>query len=67
MGRLALDGGYSLKAADHLNTAAVCYHFGKFLFMHDVVQMRAANAKAIDCHRTAQPYMRPPGERVEIP
>ena len=67
MGRLALDGGYSLSAADHLNTAAVCYHFGKFLFMHDVAQMRVAHEKAVDCHQTAQPYMRPPGERVEVP
>lgn len=50
MGRLALNGGYFLSAADHLNTAAVCYHFGKFLFMHDVAQMRVANEKAVYCH-----------------
>lgn len=29
--------------------------------------MRAAHEKAVDCHRTALPYMRPPGERVDIP
>lgn len=67
MGRIALADGYTLSAADHLKTAAVCYHFGKFLFMHDPVQMRAAHDKAVDCHRTALPHMRPPGERVEIP
>ena len=67
MGRTALEAGYTLSAAEHLKTAAVCYHFGKFLFMHDVAQMRAAHDKAIDCHRTALPHMRPPGERVEIP
>ena len=67
MGRMALAGGYTLSAAEHLKTAAVCYHFGKFLFMHDPAQMRAAHDKAIDCHRTALPFMRPPGERVEIP
>lgn len=67
MGRIALTGGYTLSAADHLKTAAVCYHFGKFLFMHDMAQMRAAHDKAIDCHRTALPHMRPAGERVEIP
>lgn len=67
MGRGALADGYTLSAADHLKTAAVCYHFGKFLFMHDPAQMRTAHDKAIDCHRTALPFMRPPGERVEIP
>ncbi len=67
MGRTALTDGYTLSAAEHLKTAAVCYHFGKFLFMRDAVQMRAAHDKAIDCHRTALPFMRPPGERVEIP
>ena len=67
MGHAALDGGYNLSAAEHLKTAAVCYHFGKFLFMHDTAQMRAAHIKAVDCHRTALPYMQPPGERVEIP
>jgi len=53
--------------AEHLKTAPICYHFGKFLFMHDVAQMRIAHDKAIDCHRTGLPHMRPPGERVEIP
>ena len=67
MGRTALAAGYTLSAAEHLKTAAVCYHFGKFLFMHEPAQMRAAHDKAIDCHRTALPFMRPPGERVEIP
>ena len=67
MGRTALAEGYTLSAAEHLTTAAVCYHFGKFLFVHDVPQMRAAHDKAIDCHLTALPLMRPPGERVEIP
>lgn len=67
MGRSALADGYNLSAAEHLKTAAICYHFGKFLFMHDVAQMRIAHDKAIDCHRTGLPHMRPPGERVEIP
>lgn len=67
MGRAALDGGFTTSAAEHLRTAAMCYHFGKFLFMHDPEQMRAAHDKAIDCHRTALPHMRPPGERVKIP
>ena len=66
MGRNALEAGYFLSASDHLTTAAVCYHFGKFLFVHDVAQMRAAHDRSIDCHLTALVHMRPPGERVEI-
>ena len=66
MGRVALGQGYTLSAAEHLKTAAVCYHFAKFLFMHDAARMRAAHGKALDCHRTALPHMRPPGERIEI-
>jgi hypothetical protein len=67
MGGSALADGYNLSATEHLKTAAICYHFGKFLFVHDVAQMRIAHDKAIDCHRTGLPHMRPPGERVEIP
>src|SRR4051812_26865846 len=29
LGRTAFDEGRSLSAAEHLSTAAVCYHFGK--------------------------------------
>ncbi|MEK9644045.1 MAG: alpha/beta fold hydrolase [Alphaproteobacteria bacterium] len=67
MGRDALAVGRTLSAAEHLTTASVCYHFGKFLFVHDVPQMRDAHDRAVDCHSTALPYMCPAGERVEIP
>ncbi len=67
MGREALAAGKFLSAGEHLNRAAVYYHFGKFLFVHDLVQMRAAHEKAVECRRAALPHLRPPGERVEIP
>jgi dipeptidyl aminopeptidase/acylaminoacyl peptidase len=67
MGREALAAGKFLSAGEHLNRAAVYYHFGKFLFVHDLVQMRAAHEKAVECKRAALPHLRPPGERVEIP
>jgi 2,6-dihydroxypseudooxynicotine hydrolase len=44
----------------------VCYHFGKFVFVHDPAQMRAAHMKAVACRRAALPHLDPPGERVEI-
>ncbi len=67
MGREALAKKKFLSAGEHLNRAAVYYHFGKFLFVHNIPQMRAAHMKAIACKTDALPHMRPAGERVEIP
>jgi len=47
--------------------AAMYYHFGKFLFVHDQKQMRAAHARALGCYNDALPLMRPAGERIAIP
>jgi len=66
LGREALAGGLRLSAAEHLSRAAVYYHFAKFLFVHDIAQMRAAHVKAVACRNDALPHLRPPGERVEI-
>jgi dipeptidyl aminopeptidase/acylaminoacyl peptidase len=67
LGRAALDRGKLLSAGEHLQRAGVYYHFGKFLFVHDIPQMKAAHAKAVACRAMALPHLRPPGERVEIP
>jgi dienelactone hydrolase len=67
LGKKALAEGYRLAAGEHYTRAAVCYHFGKFLFVNDIPQMKAAHAKAVACRNTALPLLRPPGERVEIP
>jgi dienelactone hydrolase len=67
MGREALARGRFLSAGEHLSRAAVCYHFGKFLFVHDVPQMRVAHLKAVECKSLALPHIRPAGERIEIP
>jgi len=45
----------------------VYYHFNKFLFVHDVPQMKAAHMKAVACRKDALPHLNPPGERVTIP
>ena len=59
--------GLRFSAAEHWTRAAVCFHFAKFVFVHDPVQMRAAHMKAIECRRAALPHLDPPGERVEVP
>lgn len=66
-GREALAREKYLSAGEHLQRAGVYYHFAKFLFVHDLPQMRAAHMKAVECRRLALPYLRPPGERLEIP
>ncbi|HTK14081.1 MAG TPA: alpha/beta fold hydrolase [Xanthobacteraceae bacterium] len=67
MGRDALARGKTLSAGDHLQRAGVYYHFGKFLFVHDLPRMKATHAKAVACRRDALPFLTPPGERVAIP
>jgi 2,6-dihydroxypseudooxynicotine hydrolase len=62
----SLNQGCRLTAGEHFVRAAIYYHFAKFVFVQDPVQMRAAHAKAVECYGNALPYMRPPGERVSI-
>jgi pimeloyl-ACP methyl ester carboxylesterase len=66
LGRRSLAEGYRLSAGEHLVRAAIYYHFAKFVFVQDPVQMRAAHMKSVACYRDALPHLRPPGERVEI-
>ena len=67
LGREALGEGRTRSAGAHLSTAAVYYHFGKFLFVEYPDQMREAHMHAVACLTDALPYLDPPGERVEIP
>jgi 2,6-dihydroxypseudooxynicotine hydrolase len=67
LGREALTAGKLLSAGEHLQRAGVYYHFGKFLFVHDLEQMKAAHTKAVECRRLALPHLNPPGERAAIP
>jgi 2,6-dihydroxypseudooxynicotine hydrolase len=67
LGREALDRGKRRSAGEHLQRAGVYYHFGKFLFVHDLEQMKATHMKAVECRRLALPHLSPSGERVAIP
>ncbi len=66
IGRAELAAGNGLSAGQHLSTAAVCYHFAKFMFVDDLAQMRTAHENAVECRTLALPHLVPPGERVEI-
>jgi 2,6-dihydroxypseudooxynicotine hydrolase len=67
LGARALADGFTLSAAAHYTRAALCYHFGKFLFVNSPEEMRRAHMKAVQCRNKALPHLRPPGERVSIP
>jgi len=63
----AAAAGHTRSASLHYITAAVEYHFAKFLFCHDIPQMRAAHDRAVAAHRKAHPLMDPATERIEFP
>jgi dipeptidyl aminopeptidase/acylaminoacyl peptidase len=67
LGRRALDDGRILSAGQHLAQASVYFHFGKFVFVEDVDQMRTAHQRAVRCLDDALPHLAPPGRRVEMP
>jgi 2,6-dihydroxypseudooxynicotine hydrolase len=67
LGNKALAGGFAVSAGGHFTRAAVCYHFGKFLFVNDPAQMKEAHRRAVECRNKALPCLQPPGERVAIP
>ncbi|MET0525886.1 MAG: alpha/beta hydrolase [Nocardioides sp.] len=67
LGRDALAEGRHRSAGEHLAQAAVYHHFAKFVYVQDVVQMRAAHARAVACLDDALPHLDPPGRRIEMP
>lgn len=60
-------GGNTISAGEAYIAAALCYHFGKFVFQdfHDEY-MSAAN-KSVAAFASGLKYLDPSGERVEIP
>lgn len=66
LGREALDDERFRSAGNHLSTAAVYYHFAKFVFVDYPDTMKRAHALAVRCLTDALPYLDPPGERVTV-
>jgi 2,6-dihydroxypseudooxynicotine hydrolase len=67
LGRRALVDGRTLSAGQHLSQAAVYFHFGKFVFVEDLDQMRTAHERAVACANDALPLLSRPGRRIEMP
>jgi 2,6-dihydroxypseudooxynicotine hydrolase len=67
LGKKALGDGFRFSAGEHLTRATLCYHFGKFMFVHALDEMKRAHRKVIECRELALPHLAFPGERVEMP
>lgn len=67
LGDEAAAAGRTVTAAEAYFRAALCYHFGKYLFYHDLPQYRQAHERTLACYTRAMPHLDPPVERVEVP
>ena len=56
-----------ISAAEAYVRAAICHHFGKFVFFDDMVQYRRAGAATVLNYGKALQSLQPPAERVLIP
>lgn len=63
----ALHEGRRRTAGEFYARAATYFHFGKFMFVHDQEQAKAAHARAVDALNMATPLFVPPGSRHAIP
>jgi 2,6-dihydroxypseudooxynicotine hydrolase len=59
--------GSPMSAAEAYVRAAICHHFGKFVFFDDMEQYRRAGDATVLNYRKALAGLQPPAERVLIP
>ena len=59
--------GHALTAAEAWRRAALCWHFGKFVFMEDPDLARTAQRRLAEDYQKGMWALEPPAERVEIP
>jgi len=61
------DAGHAATAAGAWRRAALAWHWGKFVFVDDPVQQRAAHDRAVACYRKGAAALTPPAELVRFP
>jgi dienelactone hydrolase len=59
--------GRALSAAEAWRRAALCWHFGKFVFMEDPAMALAAQHRLAEDYQKGMWALDPPAERVEVP
>lgn len=67
LARAAEDRDSPLSAADAWIQAAMCHHFGKFVFFDDLQQLRSASAATAAAFARASPLLDPPAHPIRIP
>jgi alpha-beta hydrolase superfamily lysophospholipase len=63
----AEDAGQRQTAVGAWRRAALAWHWGKFVFVDDPVQQRAAHERTVACFLRAAPALTPPAELVRVP
>ncbi len=63
----AEDAGQPETANGAWRRASLAWHWGKFVFVDDPVQQRAAHDRSVACYRRAAAALSPPAELVRIP
>ena len=63
----AQDAGQQQTATGAWQRAALAWHWGKFVFVDDPVQQRAAHERSVACFFRAAPALTPPAELVHVP
>ena len=59
--------GQQLTAGGAWRRAALCWHWGKFVFVDDLDQQRAAHDRTVACFRRGAATLSPPAEPVRVP
>jgi dienelactone hydrolase len=59
--------GHRITAAQSWLRAGLCWHFGKFVFVQDLAQLRAASDRAAASYARGAWALEPPAETVRIP
>jgi len=63
----AAAAGHAVTAAGAWQRAALAWHWGKFVFVDDPAQQRAAHDRCVACFRRAAPALTPPAYLVQVP
>ena len=61
------EAGKKVTAGEAWRRAALCWHWGKFVFVDDLDQQRAAHDRTVACFRRGAATLSPPAEPVRIP
>ncbi len=59
--------GRTVTAGEAWRRAALCWHWGKFVFVDDPDQQRAAHDRTVACFRRGAATLSPPAEAVRVP